>query len=59
MDDDELERRGVGKCRMSLVNFLRSRPVDFILIFLILIYSLMVFAFFLFEDNYFKDHPDV
>ena len=59
LDDDELERRGITGCRMGLVMFLRSKPVDILLIFLILLYTLLVFVFFLFDEDYFEELPNL
>ena len=54
LDEEELMEKGIVGCRLRLTHFLKSRPIEILLVILIVIYTAMVFIFFGFEDILFK-----
>ena len=52
MDDDELKKRGIVGCRLSLATMLKSKVYDVLMIILIVFYTLLIFMYFTFQDSF-------
>ena len=59
LDSQELADYGISPCRIKLADIMRSKPMDVLIIILIIIYTILVFLIFGIEDPYLKENPDL
>lgn len=48
--NEDLKKLKLSNCRISLADFMRSKPVDVFIIILIILYTLLVIVFFAVDD---------